>query len=154
MSRSRANAAAVGSRNAPASITITPVFVADLAVEGERMPVYVHVIDHPDGRVLVDTGMTTLHPLLADMEPVAQTVPGYETGAWFGVGVRAGTSEEIIAVIEKAAIALAQEQVVKDRLAQVITQPVVSDRKKFTAFIDDERKKWGALIKDLKLRVE
>ena len=55
--------------NAAAAITITPVFVADLHVEGERMPVYVHVIDHPDGRVLVDTGMTELHPLLADMDP-------------------------------------------------------------------------------------
>jgi N-acyl homoserine lactone hydrolase len=53
----------------PASITITPVFVADLLVEGERMPVYVHVIDHPDGRVLVDTGMTQLHPAAADLDP-------------------------------------------------------------------------------------
>src|ERR671918_1804623 len=51
------------------SITVTPVFVADLAVEGERMPVYVHVIDHPDARVLVDTGMTELHPAMADMDP-------------------------------------------------------------------------------------
>jgi N-acyl homoserine lactone hydrolase len=50
-------------------ITVTPILVADLAVEGERMPVYVHLIDHPDGRVLVDTGMTELHPLLADMDP-------------------------------------------------------------------------------------
>jgi len=55
--------------NAPAAITVTPILVADLRVEGERMPVYVHVIDHPDGRVLVDTGMTELHPLLADMDP-------------------------------------------------------------------------------------
>jgi hypothetical protein len=55
--------------NAPASITVTPVFVADLHVEGERMPIYVHVIDHPDARVLVDTGMTELHPALADMDP-------------------------------------------------------------------------------------
>lgn len=55
--------------NTPASITVTPVFVADLHVEGERMPIYVHVIDHPEARVLVDTGMTELHPLLADMEP-------------------------------------------------------------------------------------
>jgi N-acyl homoserine lactone hydrolase len=55
--------------NAPASTTITPVLVADLHVEGERMPVSVHVIDHPDARVLVDTGMTELHPLLADMDP-------------------------------------------------------------------------------------
>jgi hypothetical protein len=35
---------------APASIAITPVLVADLLAEGERMPVYVHVIDHPDAR--------------------------------------------------------------------------------------------------------
>ena len=31
--------------NAPAPITITPVLVADLHVEGERMPIYVHAID-------------------------------------------------------------------------------------------------------------
>src|SRR2546421_5692704 len=55
--------------NAPASITITPVRVADLLAEGERMPVYVYVIDHPDARVLVDTGMTELHPLVADLDP-------------------------------------------------------------------------------------
>jgi N-acyl homoserine lactone hydrolase len=55
--------------NASASISVTPVFVADLHIEGERMPIYVHVIDHPEGRVLVDTGMTELHPLLDDMEP-------------------------------------------------------------------------------------
>jgi N-acyl homoserine lactone hydrolase len=55
--------------DAPRSITVTPVFVADLHVEGERMPIYVHVIDHPDARILVDTGMTELHSLLADMDP-------------------------------------------------------------------------------------
>src|SRR3954463_6654155 len=54
--------------NVPAT-TITPVRVADLLAEGERMPVYVHVIDHPEGRVLVDTGLTELHPLVADMDP-------------------------------------------------------------------------------------
>src|SRR3954462_14949173 len=49
--------------------TVTPVLVAELLAEGERMPVYVHVIDHPDARVLVDTGMTELHPAVADMDP-------------------------------------------------------------------------------------
>jgi N-acyl homoserine lactone hydrolase len=56
--------------NAVASISITPIHVADLLAEGERMPVYVHVIDHPDARVLVDTGMTALHPAVADMDPL------------------------------------------------------------------------------------
>ncbi|MFC7597485.1 hypothetical protein ACFQU3_19360 [Terrabacter sp. GCM10028922] len=34
--------------------------MAELLAEGERMPVYVHVIDHPEARVLVDTGMTLM----------------------------------------------------------------------------------------------
>ena len=51
------------------SIIVTPVHVADLLAEGELMPVYVHVIDHPDGRVLVDTGLTETHPLVEDMDP-------------------------------------------------------------------------------------
>lgn len=51
------------------SVTVTPILVADLHVEGERMPVYVHVIEHPDARVLVDTGMTELHPAAGDLDP-------------------------------------------------------------------------------------
>ena len=53
----------------PATTTITPVHVADLLAEGELMPVYVHVIDHPEARVLVDTGLTELHPAVADLDP-------------------------------------------------------------------------------------
>jgi hypothetical protein len=49
--------------------TITPLPVAELLVEGERWPVCVHVIDHPDARVLVDMGMTELRPEVADMDP-------------------------------------------------------------------------------------
>lgn len=43
------------------SAAIAPILVADLHVEGEVLPVYVHVIDHPAARVLIDTGMTELH---------------------------------------------------------------------------------------------
>jgi hypothetical protein len=43
--------------------------VAELLVEGERWPVYVHVIDHPAARILVDTGVTELHPEVADLDP-------------------------------------------------------------------------------------
>ena len=53
----------------PSPPTITPILVAELLVEGGRMPVYAHVIQHPDARVLVDTGMTELHPAVADMDP-------------------------------------------------------------------------------------
>jgi Metallo-beta-lactamase superfamily len=56
-------------RQVPPPPTITPLLVADLLAEGERMPVYVHVIGHPDARVLVDTGMTEPHPAVADLDP-------------------------------------------------------------------------------------
>jgi N-acyl homoserine lactone hydrolase len=55
---------------ARSEITVTPILVGDLLVaEDERLPIYVHVIDHPGGRVLVDTGLTETHPAVADMDP-------------------------------------------------------------------------------------
>ena len=36
----------------------------DVLVEGERWPNSIHVIEHPDGRVLVDTGMIDSTPEL------------------------------------------------------------------------------------------
>lgn len=50
-------------------VTVTPHLVADLLAGDERMPVNVHVIDHPHARILVDTGVRELHPAAADMEP-------------------------------------------------------------------------------------
>jgi N-acyl homoserine lactone hydrolase len=42
---------------------------AELVVEGETMPVFVWTIDHPAGRVLVDTGVIEVRPEVDDMSP-------------------------------------------------------------------------------------
>jgi N-acyl homoserine lactone hydrolase len=42
---------------------------ADLIADGEQMPVFVWTIDHPAGRVLVDTGMIDTRPEIDDMSP-------------------------------------------------------------------------------------
>jgi N-acyl homoserine lactone hydrolase len=42
---------------------------ADLIVDGEQMPVFVWTIEHPAGRVLVDTGMIDSRPEVDDMSP-------------------------------------------------------------------------------------
>jgi len=114
------------------------------------------IIGQVRGNTVTALGVTTLKPtpLLPDLKPVADTVPGYDTASWFGIGVRAGVSDEIIQKIEDAAKAVAQEAVVKERMASVIADPVVSDRKTFNEFIVAERQKWGTLIKKLNLRVE
>ena len=49
---------------------------------------------------------------------------------------------------------MAQEAVVKERMAAVIADPVVSDRKTFGAFVEAERKKWGTLIKELNIKLD
>src|SRR2546423_13559607 len=43
---------------------VRPVHVADVLVEGEPWPGHLHVIEHPDGRILVDTGMIDSTPEL------------------------------------------------------------------------------------------
>ena len=114
------------------------------------------IIGQVRGNTVNALGVTSLErsPLLPHLEPVADTVPGYDTTAWFGIGVRTGVSAEIIGKIELAARTIAQEAGVKERMASVIADPVVSDRKTFTDFIAAERQKWGPLIKKLNLRVE
>jgi N-acyl homoserine lactone hydrolase len=42
---------------------------ADLIADGEHMPVFVWTIDHPAGRVLVDTGLIESRPEIDDMSP-------------------------------------------------------------------------------------
>ena len=42
---------------------------AELVVEGETWPVFIWTIDHPAGRVLVDTGMIDTRPEVDDMSP-------------------------------------------------------------------------------------
>jgi N-acyl homoserine lactone hydrolase len=42
---------------------------AELLVGGDTMPVFVWTIDHPAGRVLVDTGLIEVRPEIDDMSP-------------------------------------------------------------------------------------
>jgi tripartite-type tricarboxylate transporter receptor subunit TctC len=114
------------------------------------------IIGQVRGNTVKTLGVTSLKrsPLLPDLPTVAETVPGYDTASWFGVGVRAGVPNEVVEKVEEAAKALAQEAVVKERMAAVIADPVVSDRKTFGEFVAAERKKWGTLIKDLNIKLE
>jgi N-acyl homoserine lactone hydrolase len=46
--------------------SVRPVHASDVLVEGRRWPGYLHAIEHPDGLVLVDTGMIDSTPELDD----------------------------------------------------------------------------------------
>src|SRR5918997_1061791 len=92
--RSRRGASTSSSSTSPPPppITVTPVLVADLLAEGEPMPLYVHVIDHPDGRVLVDTGMTEEHPAVrAALDPRLYPLGGQEDFDLAGIDIVVNT---------------------------------------------------------------
>jgi N-acyl homoserine lactone hydrolase len=48
---------------------------SELEVEGATWPGLVHTIDHPDGLVLVDTGMIDSTPEIEDMQPTPHPLP-------------------------------------------------------------------------------
>src|SRR3954452_13913637 len=66
-------------RRVLSAASVHPLLVADVTSDdGEDRPVYVHVVDHPDGRVLVDTGMTELHEYGAELAPRLHPLTGHD----------------------------------------------------------------------------
>ena len=86
--------------------------------------------------------------------PVADTLPGYDTTSWFGIGVRSGTPKAICDIIERDVRALCQEKTVKDRFASLVAETVGSSSAEFSAYVSAERDKWGKLITDLKIKAD
>jgi tripartite-type tricarboxylate transporter receptor subunit TctC len=101
-------------------------------------------------------GITTLQrsPVAPEFPPIAETLPGYEVSAWWGIGVRAGTPEDICATIERDAQAVCRLADVRAHFGALAAETVGSSRAEFASFLTAEREKWGKLIAELKLRAE
>ena len=85
---------------------------------------------------------------------VAETVPGFDVSTFFGVAVRAGTPDEILAKIEHATIALTRDQSVRERLTAIGAEVVGSNSAEFSRFLAQERARWGKVIADAGIRIE
>jgi tripartite-type tricarboxylate transporter receptor subunit TctC len=100
-------------------------------------------------------GITSLerYPLAPEFAPVADTLPGFDTMSFAGVGVRAGTPQAICDKIEADTRTICKDPLVRERLAGLVAETVGSSAAEFAAYIATERAKWGKLITDLKIRV-
>ncbi len=90
--------------------------------------------------------------LAPEFPAVAETVPGYVAGGWFGIAVSSRTPPEIQRTIEAAGLEFIKETVAVQRLSQALSEPVGSDGAAFAAFLAEERQRWGSLIHELKLK--
>jgi tripartite-type tricarboxylate transporter receptor subunit TctC len=84
---------------------------------------------------------------LPDVPTVAETVPGYETGTWWGVGVPKGTPAEIVEKLNREINAVLAEPRLKTRLAELGSAPLIVTPQAFGAFLAAETEKWGKAVK-------
>ncbi|MES2196758.1 MAG: tripartite tricarboxylate transporter substrate binding protein [Pseudomonadota bacterium] len=93
-------------------------------------------------------GVTTVKrsPLLPEVAPIAETLPGYEIALWNGLVAPAKTPPEIIDRINKATIDALRSPELKAKLAEQGSEPVGNTPAEFKAFIDSELIKWRKLV--------
>jgi tripartite-type tricarboxylate transporter receptor subunit TctC len=84
---------------------------------------------------------------LPDVPTVAETVPGYETGTWWGVGVPKGTSAEIVALLNREINAVLADPKIKARFAELGSAPLILTPSAFAAFLAAETEKWAKAVK-------
>jgi tripartite-type tricarboxylate transporter receptor subunit TctC len=93
-------------------------------------------------------------PQLPDVPTVAETVPGYEASALFGMGAPAKTPPEIIDRLNREINAVLAEPEVKQRLIELGGEPLISSPQAFGAMIAAETEKWSKVVKSAGLRID
>ena len=106
-------------------------------------------IGHIDGGRLRALAVTTAtrSKILPDVPTVAETVPGYEASAFFGMAVPAGTPRPIIDKLNKAVNEALAAPSVQARLAEIGGTPIAGTPEAFGKIIADETEKWGKVVK-------
>ena len=81
------------------------------------------------------------------MPTIADTVPGYELTAWFGVGAPTGTPPEIIEKLNWEINAGLADPRIKARFAEFSAEPMPMTVAEFRKFVADETEKWAKVVK-------
>jgi tripartite-type tricarboxylate transporter receptor subunit TctC len=114
------------------------------------------VIGHIRGGALRALAVTTAtrSPQLPDVPTVAETVPGYEASALFGMGAPNNTPPEIIARLNSVINEVLAEPEVKARLVELGGEPLIGTPEAFGAMIAAETEKWEKVVKFSGAKVE
>jgi tripartite-type tricarboxylate transporter receptor subunit TctC len=84
---------------------------------------------------------------LPDVPTVADTVPGYEASAWFGIGAPKNTPPEIIAKLNKAVNDALADPKMQAKLADLGGIPMPGSPADFGKVMADETAKWEKAVK-------
>jgi tripartite-type tricarboxylate transporter receptor subunit TctC len=114
------------------------------------------IIGHIRGGALRALAVTTAErsPELPDVPTVAETVPGYEASALFGMGAPAKTPPEIIAKLNQEINAVMAEPEIRKRLVELGGEPLITKPEDFGAMIKAETEKWEKVVKYADIKIE
>jgi tripartite-type tricarboxylate transporter receptor subunit TctC len=114
------------------------------------------IIGHIKGGALRALAVTTAErsPELPDVPTVAETVPGYEASALFGMGAPAKTPPEIIAKLNHEINAVMADPEVRKRLVELGGEPLIKSPEEFGAMIKAETEKWEKVVKYAGIKIE
>jgi tripartite-type tricarboxylate transporter receptor subunit TctC len=91
---------------------------------------------------------------LPDVPTVAETVPGYEASAWFGMAVPKGTPRPIIDRLNREVNAALADPGMKAKLAELGGDPIAGTPEAFWKLHAMETEKWAKVVKFSGAKVE
>ena len=93
-------------------------------------------------------------PVLPDLPTVAETIPGYSAGPWYGVLAPAGTPQPIIARLNKEIVKILFSADVKSNLSSEGAAPIGNSPGEFSRHLRAETERWGIIVKQAGIKVE
>jgi tripartite-type tricarboxylate transporter receptor subunit TctC len=133
-----------------AAPAITDLLGGQVQVIFDNMPSILQHVRAGSLRALAVTSKTR-SPLLPEVPALADTVPGYEASALFGVGVPKNTPKEVIEKLNKEVNAVLAEPAIKARLTELGGEPLIGPPEAFGAMIVAETEKWKKVIEEAKV---
>ncbi|HMG77626.1 MAG TPA: tripartite tricarboxylate transporter substrate-binding protein [Xanthobacteraceae bacterium] len=91
---------------------------------------------------------------LPDVPTVADTVPGYESSGWAGVGAPINTPAEIVSLLNVAIGEGLADPKVKTSLATLGAAPMAMSPAEFGKFLADETGKWAKVVKFANIKLD
>lgn len=86
-------------------------------------------------------------PVTPEIPAVAETVPGFESGSWFGISVPAKTPRAIISKLNAEANRILGDPALRERLGAEGAQFTGGTPEAYGVFLREEMVKWGKVVK-------
>jgi tripartite-type tricarboxylate transporter receptor subunit TctC len=133
-----------------AAPAITDLLGGQVQLIFDNMPSILQHVRAGSVRALAVTG-TARSPLLPDVPVLADTIPGYEASALFGMGAPKNTPKAVIEKLNKEINAVLAEPAIKARLLDLGGEPLIGTPEAFGAMIVAETDKWKKVIEEAKV---